>query len=810
VRRRATLQRAVTEDRAADAFRRWGYLQADLDPLGRLPPLPHPDLDALRDSRWRRAYCGPLGVEFMHLPFPDRVRWIQERLEADPPPVDPGPVLNLLLRGEVFEQTLQKRYPGTKRFSLEGMTALLPLLEEILLGASEQKAAEVLLGMTHRGRLNVMANIVGRRAREIFAGFEDVDPRSVLGGGDVKYHLGGNNDRVLTNGRVLRVSLTSNPSHLEAVDPVVLGRVRARQARRGGTETVVPVLLHGDAAFAGQGVASETLNLADLPAYSVGGTIHVVLDNLIGFTTTPKALHSSRYATDAARRLPVPIFHVNGEEPDVVVRAARLALAYRNAFRSDVVIDLVGYRRYGHSEIEDPTIVQPRLYRKIMERPSLARTYAAKRGLPTQETEEGMRRLYDQELDAARKLTHLPPLREMPAWWSAYRGGPYDSSLEVETAVPRERLAGIAERLAGVPPGFHLHPKMARLLDERRRTGRGEKPADWGTAEALALGSLLAEGVRVRLSGQDTRRGTFSHRHAVLTDTATEAEHLPLSGFPGAFECIDTPLSEGAPLGFEYGFSRDFPEALVLWEAQFGDFVNGAQVVVDQFVAAGEDKWGLLSGLVLLLPHGYEGQGPEHSTARPERFLQLAAEDNFEVVQPTTAAQYFHLLRRQVLRRWRKPLVVLTPKGLLRRPEAASPLADLSQGRFRPVLGDPDASGAERVILCTGKIAHELRAARKKDMTCAVLTLEKLYPFPEAELSAELSRHPRAREVVWVQEEPANMGALAFVEPQIRRLAGEVAVRSVKRSASAGPATGSMKAHALEQAALLALALGAR
>jgi 2-oxoglutarate dehydrogenase E1 component len=743
----------------------------------------------------------------MHLPQPDRIRWLADRLEEKAISVDQAGVLELLARGEVFEEILQTTYPGAKRFSVEGVASLLPLLEDMVGGAARMGAQEVLLGMSHRGRLAVITTIVRRPPRELVAGFEDVDPRSVLGGGDVKYHLGANSIRVLPDGRRLRVSLASNPSHLEAVDPVVLGRARARQSRRGGVGQVLPILLHGDAAFAGQGMVAETLNLADLPGYTVGGTIHLVLNNLIGFTTPPSALHSSRLATEVAKRLPIPILHVNGEDPEAVLRAGRIALAYRWHWKSDVVIDLVGFRRHGHSEIEDPTTTQPALYRRIQNIPPLYRSYGTRVGRPVEPLVERLRTEFRHEIEEARKLDRLPPLREMPEWWDGFEGGPWRPEFEVETAVPRERLGEIARRLRELPPGFRPHPKIAALLEERYRMGQGARAVDWGGAEALALGSLLGEGIRVRLSGQDARRGTFNQRHAVLFGLDQEEEHVPLGTLGTPFECLDSPLSEAAPLGFEFGFSRDYPEALVLWEAQFGDFANGGQSIIDQFVSSSEDKWGLLSGLVLLLPHGYEGQGPEHSSARLERFLQLAAEDNMEIVQPTTAAQYFHVLRRQALRRWRKPLIVLTPKGYLRRPESASPLVDFTSGGFQSVLGD-DRPGARRIFLCTGKVSHELRRERDRrgEEDTAVLALEKLYPFPEEELEDELSSFPEAREVVFVQEEPANMGALSFVHPILDRLGGRYRIRSVKRSPSASPATGSAKAHALEERALLELA----
>jgi 2-oxoglutarate dehydrogenase E1 component len=793
--------------REAELFLRWGFLQADLDALGRLPRRPHPELDAHPDSPWRRVYCGTLAVEVAHISDPARVDFVRRAMEEPAPAPDRERILDLLLRGDVFEQALHARYPGAKRFSLEGLMAALPLLDELLAGAAERGAQQALLGMSHRGRLTVMAHFLGRPARDVVAGFEDVDPRSVLGGGDVKYHLGGNGEYETRGERRLWVVVASNPSHLEVVDGVLLGRARARMERLGGRAAVLPVLLHGDAAFAGQGVAAEALNLAELPGYSVGGTIHLVLDNRVGFTTAPPALHTGRFATDVARRLDVPIFHVNAADPEAAVRAARIAVAWRAAFGTDVVIDLIGHRRHGHSEVEDPTTTQPELYRRIAALRPLGEAYAARLGLDPGARLSGLREHFRRELDAARGLTATPELRTMPDWWSGFHGGAYDPAGEVDTGVGRPLLAEIGARLAEVPPGFAVHPKVRRLLDDRRAMARGERDVDWAAAEALAFGSLLREGVPVRLSGQDTRRGTFNQRHAALVDVGTGVEHVPLAALGTArFEVVDSPLSEAAPLAFEFGWSRDCPEALTLWEAQFGDFVDGAQVVVDTYLCASEDKWGLPSGLVLLLPHGFEGQGPEHSSARLERFLQLSAEDNGQVCQPSTAAQYFHLLRRQARRAWRKPLIVLTPKGLLRHPAAASPVEELAEGRFRPVLGDPRV-GADRLLVATGKIAHELRAERdRRADPAAVIRVEQLYPFPETELREALEAHPEARDVVWVQEEPANMGALAWILPRLEAAAGGRPVRSVKRSESASPATGSAKAHAIEQRTLLSLA----
>jgi len=802
-------------ERVFDAFRRWGYLEAELDPLGFFRPQPRPELALSGEAAElaRRCYCGAMGAEFMHLPDPERRRWIAERLEAEAPRPDCARLLERLVRAELFEQVLQARYPGTKRFSLEGMAALIPLLDAILEGAASRAAVEVVLAMSHRGRLNVMTHIAGKAAEDIFAGFEDVDPRSVLGSGDVKYHVGATGEYRTRDGRKLRIHLVSNPSHLEAVDPVALGRARAKQARRGGNgrAQVLPIELHGDAAFAGQGIWAETLNLAGLNGYSVGGAVHVVVNNLIGFTTRPEELHSSRFASDLAKRQPIPIFHVNAEEPAAVVRAAQLALEYRYTFWSDVLVDLIGFRRHGHSEVDDPTVTQPLLYRKIRDHPPLWQTYAKKIGADPSATLKEVRG----ELEAARKkagaMRKKPVLRELPAYWSAYKRGRYDPACEVDTGASREELEETAAALTRYPAGFAIHPKVKKLLEQRAEMGQGKRPVDYGMAEALAFGTLLRQGSPVRLTGQDTRRGTFNQRHAVLLDTETEEEYIPLEHVaPGQArgEIYNSTLSEAGVLGFEYGYSRDYPEALVLWEAQFGDFANGAQVIIDQFISAGEDKWDLPSGVVLLLPHGHEGQGPEHSSARIERYLQLAAEDNLQICQPSTAAQYFRLLRRQALRPWRKPLVVFTPKSMLRHPDAASSLEEFSRPRFLTVIPETKIEAASRVLLCSGKIGHELRRERKqrKDTSTAIVFLEQFYPFPEKDLAAELARHSKAREIVWVQEEPANMGALFYVVPRLERVAGSRPVRSVKRSASASPATGSAKAHELEQKTLLTLA----
>ena len=803
-------------ERVFDAYRRWGYLEADLDPLGFLRPVPHSDLpvDGELAQEARRVYCGTVGVEFMHITDPARRRWIQEHMEAPQSAVDQERALELLIRADVFELVLQQRYLGNKRFSLEGVTALIPLIDEILEAAGQQGMAELVMGISHRGRLNVLVQVARRSAEEVFAGFEDIDPRSVLGSGDVKYHMGATGEYVTRSGARVHVHLVSNPSHLEAVDPVTIGRTRAKHDRIGehGTKKYLPLLVHGDAAFAGQGIVAETLNFADLPGYTVGGTVHIIANNLIGFTTVPRESHSSRFAAQLARRQSVPIFHVNGEDVDAVIRVGRIALEYRYAFGTDVVVDMIGYRRHGHSEVDDPTITQPLLYKAIKEHPPLWEIYAEDIGV---EDAQARVQKIRAELDAAQKragtLTKKPTLRDLPAYWQNYKGGRYKPEYEVETGLSADELRELTKPLTTYPEDFHIHPKVKKLLEQRAEMGSGKRPVDYGMAEALAFASLVKSGVPVRLSGQDSRRGTFNQRHSVLVDTENESEYVPLQHIAGEqarCDIYNSTLSEAGVLGFEYGYSRDYPEALVLWEAQFGDFVNVAQAVIDQFISAGEDKWNLLSGVALLLPHGYEGQGPEHSSARIERFLQLAARDNFQICQPSNAAQYFHLLRRQALRHWRKPLIVFTPKSMLRHPDASSAVEDFAQPHFRNVLPDTEVSQAKRILLCTGKIGHELRDERKKrkDNSTAIVFLEQMYPFPEAELVAELERHASARDIVWVQEEPANMGAMFYVLPRLRHIAGERPVLSVKRSASASPSTGSAKAHEMEQNTLLTLA----
>jgi 2-oxoglutarate dehydrogenase E1 component len=811
----------LERERVFNAYRQFGYLEGDLDPLGFLRPRETPELE--REGEYAREaraiYSSTIGVEINHIYRPERRQWIFDRMESpsqgfEITEKDQQRILDLLIRADIFEQVMQQRYLGSKRFSLEGVTALIPLVDEVLDTSSQFGAIELVMGMSHRGRLNVIAHVAQRPPQEIFAGFEDVDPRSVLGSGDVKYHMGATGEYKTRSGGKVHIHLVSNPSHLEAVDPVTVGRTRAKQDRtgEGGREKYLPLLVHGDAAFAGQGILAETMNYADLPGYTVGGTIHVVVNNLLGFTTSYTEEHSTRFAACIARRQSIPIFHVNGEDVDAVVRVARIATEYRYKFGTDVVIDLIGYRRHGHSEVDDPTITQPLLYKKIKEHPPLWEIYADDIGATDAPAQAAaIRAEFESAQKQASSIKQKPLMRELPKYWDNYFGGLYKPEFEVETGLAPEELSALTARLTAYPDGFHIHPKVKKLLEQRAEMGAGARAVDYGMAEALAFASLVKDGTHVRMSGQDTRRGTFNQRHSVLIDIENEDEYVPLENIaPGQARCeiYNSTLSEAGVLGFEYGYSRDYPESLVLWEAQFGDFVNVAQAIIDQFISAGEAKWNLLSGLVLLLPHGYEGQGPEHSSARIERFIQLAAKHNIQIAQPSNAVQYFHLLRRQALRHWRKPLVVFTPKSMLRHADASSPIEDFTHKNFLNVIPDTEVGHADRILICTGKIGHELQAERKKrkDSSTAIVFLEQLYPFPEQELVAELERHGTEGDIVWVQEEPANMGALFNMLPRLKRIAGDRPVLSVKRSSGASPATGSSKAHEVEQKTLLTLA----
>jgi 2-oxoglutarate dehydrogenase E1 component len=835
------------------AHRARGHLAADLDPLDMLERPGHDelepetygfsgaDLDRVIDTdgvggmpetasvrellaHLRRVYCGPVGLEFMHITTPKKKDWLARRMEIrfDSPISDDATrirMLSKLIAAETFERFIHTKFPGTKRFSLEGGESLIPLIEQVLDNAGRLGAIEAVLGMAHRGRLNVLNQVMGRRARDIFSEFEDIEPEATLGGGDVKYHLGYSADRMDADGNHLHVSLAFNPSHLEAIDPVVCGRVRAKQRRHSDWERrqVVGVLIHGDAAFAGQGLVAETLQLSNLTGYRTGGTVHIIVNNQIGFTASPREQRSTPYCTDIAQMIQCPIWHVNGEDLDAVARVVAMAMDYRHAFQSDVVIDMFCYRKFGHNEMDEPGFTQPLMYKRIQEKQPIDVAYAERlfeQGVTDEEQVDDIRRSrrehYEAELDAGRRAERRPRISAMGGVWSSYRGGADADCPESDTGVPLDTLRQLAAQLTRVPDGAKLHPKILRLLEARAEMGRGERPLDWGMAEILSYATLLWEGTNIRLTGQDSARGTFSHRHALVTDIVRGTEHMPLSGLhPDQGECriYDSPLSEAAVLGFEWGYSLDYPDGLVIWEAQFGDFANGAQVIIDQFISTSEDKWNRLSGLVMLLPHGYEGQGPEHSSARPERFLQNAAEDNVQIVQPSTAAQIFHLLRRQVRRAYRKPLIVLSPKSLLRLKQAGSPIEELTSGHFRRVLGDDDVDpgNVERIFLCSGRIYYDLveERSRREDERTAIIRLEQLYPFQSGSVVAAIETFEKAAEMVWVQDEPANMGPRDFIRPRLEALAGDRRLRLVSREASASPATGSSKAHGIEQRRLL-------
>ncbi|MEU1616520.1 multifunctional oxoglutarate decarboxylase/oxoglutarate dehydrogenase thiamine pyrophosphate-binding subunit/dihydrolipoyllysine-residue succinyltransferase subunit [Streptomyces sp. NPDC005722] len=837
------------------AHRVRGHLVAETDPLAAGPAAGHPELDLaafglgdgdlesefvvdgfagratmrLREvlDVLRTAYCGTVGSEYMHIQDFGERRWVQERVEAPPPRLDRAGQLQVLYRlgaAEAFETFLQTKYVGQKRYSLEGGESAVVLLDALLLRCIRDGVGEAVIGMAHRGRLNVLANIVGKSYRDVFHEFEDAaDILSAQGSGDVKYHLGAEGTYRALDGRSIPVSVVANPSHLEIVGPVAEGVVRAKQDLAGGDRAdgdgepgegafpVLPVVVHGDAAFAGQGVVAETLNMSQLPGYRTGGTVHVVINNQLGFTTAPASGRSGTYATAVARTVEAPVFHVNADDPEAVVRIARLAFDYRQAFHKDVVIDLICYRRHGHSEVDDPSITQPAMYDRIDARPSVRKLYAqslVERGDVDESQVAAALRDYRERLERAFAET-----RALPAPGSGATAGPRgvpgeDAEAPVPTAITEATARSVIASQTAQPPEFTVHPRVLPQL-RRRTTMPDAGTIDWATAETLAIGSLLSEGVPVRLSGQDSRRGTFGQRHAVLTDRRTGAEHTPLNGLgPGAarFSPYDSMLSEMAALAFEYGYSMERPDALVLWEAQFGDFANGAQSVVDEYVASSEQKWGERSGVTLLLPHGLEGQGPDHSSGRIERFLQLCAQGNMTVAVPTLPANYFHLLRRQALGERRRPLVVFTPKSMLRLKEATSALTDFTTGSFRPVLPDAaaDGAGVRRVLLCSGKVFYDLDAHRRNTgvQDTAIVRLERPYPFPDAELGAELARFPRDAEVRWVQEEAANQGAWSFVRPHLERLAGH-AVGCVSRPPASAPAVGSARRHAAEQRELV-------
>jgi len=833
-----------------NAYRVRGHLVADIDPLRAAPParVPELDLETYGLTIWdldrefitgglggsetlplrkileimRRSYCGKIGVEYRFIQDGAEKEWLRRRIGAVPEPPAPEvrkQILWKLLSAEAFEKFLHNRFLGQKRFSIEGVETLIPFLDQLVSGAGVRGIEEITIGMSHRGRLNVIANVIGRFCERIFASFEGVvHPDFPADEGDVKYHRGAQGARAVGEGGRISIEVVPNPSHLEFVDPVVEGIVRARQDALGGRgpgvwNRVLPVLVHGDAAFAGQGIVAETLNLAQLRGYRTGGTIHVVVNNQIGFTTSPGESRSSLYSTDMAKINQVPIFHVNADDPEAAHRVLQIALDYRQEFHKDVVVDLVGFRRHGHNEGDEPSYTQPLMYRRVREHAGVYAIYAKKLIREKVVTEGEIRELEAERLrryeGALARAKEIAAAGGAPRWDERPPAAPVPDG--PRTSVEAEAFDTIGSALAKVPRDFRVNPKVATLLSRRGKMARGESPVDWASAEAFAFGSLLLEGTPVRLSGEDSSRGTFSQRHMVLHDTTSGARWTPLESVaPGVpFWVFDSALSEAGVLGFEYGYSVAAPGTLTLWEAQYGDFVNAAQVIVDQFIVSGREKWAQPSRLVLLLPHGQEGQGPEHSSARPERFLALAVGGNLQVCQPSTPAQYFHLLRRQMRGPEASPLVVLTPKSLLRLAASFSDRGQMTSGGFEPVLGDRAAAGAERVVLCSGKVYYDLLAAREKSGgRAALVRIEQLAPFPAAELRAELDAFPGATDFVWVQEEPRNMGAWAHVEQHFADGGGPRTLRYVGRPASASPATGSTEVFHEEQERLIAEAFG--
>jgi 2-oxoglutarate dehydrogenase E1 component len=775
----------------------------------------------------KETYCHTIGIEYMHLQDPEERLWLQERME----PIRNRPalgkdsqlhLLNKLTQATLFDQFLHSRYMGQKRFSAEGAEVVVAMLDVLADHEAEHGCREIILGMAHRGRLNVQTNVLSKPYEAVFCEFEgSYDPDSLVGSGDVKYHMGYLADIKTRHDHHLQTLLVPNASHLESVDSVVEGIARARQESfdPGGRQAVLPILIHGDAAFAGEGVVAETLNLSQLEGYSTGGTVHIIVNNQIGFTTLPQDARSTRYSTDVAKMLMVPIFHIHGEDPEAVVHVVRLAADYRRHFSKDVVIDVVCYRRYGHSEGDEPYYTQPQMYDRIKNRPPPSQIYAEKlisEGTVSKEELSQIQEGITQCLEAAHRSAQgkacTPPHMGFFENWEGLTGIYTHDPLP--TGVPRERLVSVAEKAHVYPEGFTPYRRLDHILQRRLEAIRKGKGIDWAGAELLAFASLLVEGTPVRLSGEDSRRGTFSQRHSVLVDPRTGQHHTPLSSLgedQAPFMVYDSMLSENAVLGFEYGYAMASPHALVIWEAQFGDFANNAQVIIDQYIAAGESKWGRLCGLVMLLPHGFEGQGPEHSSARIERYLQLCAEDNMQVCNPTTPAQYFHLLRRQARRSFRKPLIVMAPKSILRHPMAVSTLDEMASGYFHEVLDDTSLgdSPAKRVLICSGKIYYDLLQRReqlRRDDT-AILRLDQLYPFPVQQLRQIAGRWLNAAECFWVQEEPENMGAWGFVRWNLQEEIGRE-IRYLGRKAAASPATGYAAIHKAEQAALIEEALG--
>jgi 2-oxoglutarate dehydrogenase E1 component len=845
------------------SYRIRGHLEADLDPLGLLRRELHRELDpatyGFGDADWdrpilifgtlglgesatlrqiwdrlRKTYCGKIGVEYMHISDPDQKAWIQERIEHVENRTEftvegRRAILDRVVEADGLERYLGVKFVGTKRFGLDGGESMIPGIEQILKRGGQLGIRDVVIGMPHRGRLNTLVHVLHKSYTALFSEFQGRSslPEEMRGSGDVKYHLGASADREF-DGTTIHVSLSPNPSHLEAVNPVVLGKARAKQDQRNDTDRsqVMAILMHGDAAFAGQGLVAESLDLSDLAGYRIGGTVHFVVNNQIGFTTLPTAARSGPYCTEVAKIVQAPILHVNGDDPEAVVHVSRIATEFRQRFKRDIVIDMFCYRRHGHNESDEPMFTQPLMYKQIAGHKTVKEVYAARleaEGVVTAaavtQLDAALREKLDKALEAAGQ--YKPNKADwLEGRWAGLTPAPGEEDRKGMTAVETEQLQVVGRALTEVPKNFELNRKIARQLQEKRKTIDTGKDIDWATGEALAWGTLLAEGTPVRLSGQDSGRGTFSQRHSVLVDQTTEAAYVPLNHvaeIQAHFEVIDSPLNEAGVLGFEYGYSSAEPNALVMWEAQFGDFANGAQVIIDQFICSGESKWLRMNGLVMLLPHGFEGQGPEHSSARLERYLQLSGEDNWQVIVPTTPANYFHALRRQMRRSFRKPLVVMTPKSLLRHKDCVSTLADFGPGTsFKRILAETDQiadAKVRRVILCSGKVYFDLLAERRKRKIddIAILRVEQLYPFPLSSLGAELSRYADA-EVVWCQEEPENMGAWHFVDRRIERTLSSLNVKAkrpvyIGRPEAASPATGSARTHVKEQADLVDRAL---
>lgn len=838
------------------AYRELGHFVAQLDPLGNCRP-DHPFLalkeyglneglldqtvgsggflgetsSTLRDllAKLRATYCASIGVEYTHISDKSQRDWLEQQIEptlnrtglSREEKLD---VLRQLCQAQGFEEFLHARFVGQKRFSCEGAESLIPLLNRVGDDGAMAGVDEIVIGMAHRGRLNVLAHVVGKPLELMLAEFAGILPHQEgEGTGDVKYHLGFSGERVTRSGKRIHLALSFNPSHLELVDPIVEGIVRAKQYYLDDNDRtrVVPLLIHGDAAFCGQGIVQETLALSEMPYWRTGGTVHVIVNNQIGFTTPPKQGRFTAYPTDVAKSIQAPIFHVNGDDPEAVVHVARLAIAFRQQFHTDVMIDLWCYRRHGHNETDEPTFTQPVMYRQIGSHPTVREVYAKQliaEGVLASPDYENLKQQVTARLDAAQAASQdMAPQQVMPPFGGIWKGmGPPGADWSARTQVSQQMLAQIGESTTKVPQGFEVHPKLRKLLATRRDMSHGQVPIDWGCAEMLAMGSLLLEGTPIRFVGQDVQRGTFSHRHACLHDYNTGVKYFPLANLSrdqAPFIIVNTMLSELAVLGFEYGFSSADPRNLIVWEAQFGDFVNGAQPVIDQLIGPGEAKWRKCCGLVMLLPHGYEGQGPEHSNSYVERFLQLCAQNNMQVCMPTLPSQYFHLLRRQMLRRFRKPLICFTPKSLLRSEAAASLLSEFTDRTFQLVLDDPATPQREqvrRILLCTGKVFYTLDAARKKNnmRDVAIIRVEQLYPFPQKELQQIIAKYNSAHEIGWVQEEPQNRGAWSFMEHRLREILPDVAVLSYYgRPEAASPAVGSYHDHVKQEQVFVGAAL---